>query len=90
VKEPGLIRLRDEGVQWREIDGEVVALEGGTSTYVVANRSGALLWQALARGSSRPELVARLVETYDIDAARAESDVESFLAELTARGLLEA
>jgi hypothetical protein len=83
------LRLRGEGVAWREIDGEIVALDAPTSTYLAANRTGALLWQALAKGATDEDLVSRLVETFGIDAETARADVERFLGELAARGLLE-
>lgn len=82
------MQLKQTGLHWREIDGEIVALEGGTSTYVVANRSGALLWQILVNGASREELIDRLVNTYGIDGELAANDVDTFLAELRSRDLL--
>src|SRR5438309_10719329 len=85
------LRLRAETLEWREVDGEIVALDGVSSNYLSANSSGALLWQELApaRGATREELVAALVAAYDIDAGQAAADVDSFVAVLDANGLLE-
>ena len=83
------LKLRGEGLTWREIDDEVVALDIDSATYVSANASGRLLWKALAGGATREQLVGSLVETFGIDVERAGKDVDVFLADLEARGLLE-
>jgi hypothetical protein len=82
------LRLRDADLHWREIDGEVIALEARGSTYVAANGAGTLLWRALAAGTTRASLVDELVRAYGIDRDRASADTERFLAELAAQGLL--
>ena len=83
-----LIRLRAEALPWRLLEGEVVALDLTQSVYLTANTSGALLWEALARGTTRSELAGILVEAYGLDADRAAEDVDAFLAEAAARHLL--
>jgi Coenzyme PQQ synthesis protein D (PqqD) len=83
------LRLRPDGLSWREVDGELVAVDVESSTYLGANPSGMILWQALAQGATREELVARLVEEFGIASERAATDVDAFLEALDARGLLE-
>lgn len=83
------VRLRRD-VVWREADGEVLALDGDSENYVSANASGLVLWKMLVDGATREELAGRLVEEFGIDAAQAQRDVETFLAELAANGFLEA
>jgi hypothetical protein len=78
-----------EDVHWREIDGEVIALEARGSTYVAANGAGTLLWRALAAGTTREALVDGLIAAYGIDRARADADTETFLAQLDDQGLLD-
>jgi hypothetical protein len=82
------LRLRAADLHWREIDGEIVALEARGSTYLAANGSGARLWRALAEGTTRDELIDGLVRWYGIGRERAEADVDAFIAQLTAEGLL--
>jgi hypothetical protein len=86
----GPLRLRAEGLSWREVDGELVAVDVESSTYLGANPSGMLLWQALARGTTRDDLVRILVDEFDITEERAGTDVDAYLAMLSQRGLLEA
>jgi hypothetical protein len=83
------LRLRADDLTWRAIDGEVVAVDIASSVYLGANPAGALLWSMLAAGSCRDELASKLVETFGIDRARAESDVATFVQTLSARNLLE-
>lgn len=84
------LRLRDTDLHWREIDGEVIALESRGSTYVAANGAGTLLWRALAAGTTREGLADELVHAYGIDRERAAADAEEFIAQLAAQGLLAA
>lgn len=83
------LRLRADALSWREIDGEVVAVDIPTSTYLSANSSGALLWTMLSKGATQEELASTLVEAFDIDEERAQADARAFVDALAARGLLE-
>ncbi len=84
-----MLRLRRQALEWREVDGEVVALDLETARYVATNRTGAVLWGELADGATREALVATLVSRWSLDEARAAADVDAFLALLRERGLLE-
>jgi hypothetical protein len=83
------LRLRSGELSWREIDGEVVAIDVQSSTYFSANSSGALLWQMLSEGATRDELAERLTATFGIERERADADVDAFVDALGSRGLLE-
>ena len=84
------LRLRDTDLHWREIDGEVIALEARGSTYLAANGAGTLLWRALVAGATRERLVDELVSVYGIERDRAVADVDGFVAALAEQGLLAA
>lgn len=84
-----MLRLRQDAVEWKEIEGEIVALEAETSTYLSANSSGALIWRSLVRGATREQLAEQLVQRYGITPEVAGADVDAFIADLSARGLLE-
>ena len=47
------LRVRADALEWREVDGEIVALDLRRSVYLAINPSGALLWPALVEGASR-------------------------------------
>jgi hypothetical protein len=82
-------RLRDEGLSWRRIEEEVVAVDVPTSTYLTANDSGTVLWQALAESATRDELAALLVDRFGLEPEAAGADVDHFLAQLREQGLLD-
>ena len=82
--------LREQDLDWREIDDEIVALDAQGAVYLAVQGSGAVLWRLLAGSTTRDSLVDALVDTYEIDAARAGDDVDEFLATLNQRGLLTA
>ena len=84
----GELRLRAEAVQWREVDGEVIALDEQDAAYLAGNSTATLLWRALAEGTTRDALVQSLCEQYGVDEARAGTDVDAFLNQLRERKLL--
>lgn len=84
-----VLRLRQDRLRWVQSDGDVIALDEESLLYLTANASGALLWNALAEGATREQLVGRLAEAYGLDPAEVTEDVDRYLAELEAQGLLE-
>ena len=83
------LRLRGDDLAWRTVDDEMIAIDVRDSTYLTANDSGALIWAALAAGTTGDELASKLVDAYGIDADTAAADVERFLTDLRERGLLD-
>jgi hypothetical protein len=83
------LRLRQSGLGWRTLDGEVVALDSPRGVYLGTNESGSLLWEALAGGATREELAQVLIDRYGIERAEAEQDVEDFLTHVRDQQLLE-
>ena len=84
-----VLQLRLGALEWRLVDGEVVALDLERSEYLLVNRSGAMLWQLLAAGSSPADMALRLVETYQLAEQQIQTDVEAFVSALASRQLLE-
>ncbi len=81
-------RLRTNDLEWREIDSDIVILDGRDATYLTLNGSGALLWRRLAGSATRDELVGALLEFYEVDHPTAAADTDAFLAALAEQGLL--
>ena len=81
--------MRADALEWRTIEGEVVALDLRKSQYLAINPSGAVLWPALVEGASREELVERLRSEFGLGPAAAEMDLDNFLTELADEDLLE-
>ena len=82
------LRLRTYDLEWRDIDSDIVILDGRDATYLTLNGSGALLWRRLVASATRDELVDALLETYEVDHPTAAADTDAFLAALSAQGLL--
>lgn len=59
------------------------------SGVIKLTESGALLWRLLESGAERDELIAELLNEYEVDAARAGADVDRFIASLREADLLE-
>jgi hypothetical protein len=83
------IQIRADALEWRLVEGEVVALDLRTHTYLAVNKTGAAIWPALISGTDRHQLVARLVETFGIAREQAAADLDTFLAELAEQDLLQ-
>jgi hypothetical protein len=83
------VSLRQGALEWRMVEGQVVALDLGASEYLSVNRSGAVIWPYLVEGATREELSRRLAAEFEIDHLAADRDVEDFLGTLDARGLLD-
>jgi hypothetical protein len=88
AQDDSTLRLRPDAVQWREIDGEVIALDQKAASYLAGNPTATLLWRALAGGTTRANLISALTDEFDVDDARAAADVDAFLQELRSRNLL--
>jgi hypothetical protein len=83
------MRLRDEFIEWRHVDGEIVALDRPAGEYFAVTGSGALLWPLLLAGTTQVALVDALVERFDVERGPASKDVDRFVDALAVRGLLD-
>ena len=84
----GPIQIDASAVQWREVDGEVVAVDLRNSLYMAANASATVLWPLLARGTTLSELTASLVQRWSLAEEVARRDAEQLVAWLRDMGLL--
>jgi Coenzyme PQQ synthesis protein D (PqqD) len=84
-----VVRVRSNAVEWREVEGEIVALDLRTQTYLSINGSGAAIWPALVAGAEREALIAGLIEKFSVSEDQAAADLDAFLAQLDEQGLLE-
>jgi Coenzyme PQQ synthesis protein D (PqqD) len=83
------LRLREDAVDWRLVQGEVIALDRARSEYLAVNATGTVLWEALSGGATAEELSERLVAAHGLERDVAERDVAAFLDDLRGRGLLD-
>ncbi len=86
------MKIRD-GFVLRRVMGQamVIAVGEASRTFsgmIKLNDTGADLWEWLTAGATEQELIARLQEEYDVDAATAENGVKQFVENLKTQGLL--
>ena len=76
-----------EGFILRKVGTQYVAAATGKASenfngIIRLNEGGAFIFRQLQEGATAEELVARLLEEYDVDEAAARQDVDRFLAAL--------
>ena len=71
-----------------EFDAETVILDLRNGVYYGLENAGARIWQLLKRPTSLGALRDALVEEYDVEPGRCESDLRSLLRRLLERGLI--
>lgn len=75
-----------EGFILRTVAGETVVLPAGGVTnfdmMITLNDTGKFLWEKLAAGTERNELVDALLGEYDVSKELAEQSVDAFVARL--------
>lgn len=84
-----VLRLREADLVYREVQGETVVLDLSGSIYFSTNEVGGVLWRALAEGATQPQLVDALLDEFEVPRERAERDVEKFVSDCAAAGLLQ-
>ena len=78
----------------REVLDVAVIIGVGSENYtpneiMSLNETGALLWHCLEKGAEKQELVDAILKEYDTDAVTAQKDVDTFLARLREKALIE-
>lgn len=53
------------------------------------NETGAFLFGLLQKGADREELLAKMLEEYDVTSEKAEADIDKFLEKVKAADVLE-
>jgi hypothetical protein len=78
-----------ESVLAANLQDEAVLLHMDTKRYYQLNETGQFIWKLLERGTGAQEIVAQLVETYDVSMDVAAAEYERLIDELSTHGLIE-
>jgi len=82
-------KVNAENANWRVVDGKAVVVSLESSYYYGLNRTGTFIWTLLCdEACSAADLAARLAGTFDIDAVRAQADVDAVLNDLRRENLI--
>lgn len=78
----------------RQIMGETIAVPVGDSALdfngmICLNEVGEEIWKGLQAQMTEEEILARLLEQFDVSRGEATADLEQFLSGLRQNGLLE-
>jgi hypothetical protein len=80
---------RTEGAWAVEAEDELVMLDPRTGRYFALDAVGRRVWELLAEPRRMDELVSALAAAHAVDEATVRTDVQPFLDDLLAAGLLE-
>lgn len=77
----------------REIAGEIIAIPTGEATHklsgmIALNETGRFLFELLQDEQTKGDLLAALLEEYDVDRESATADVDEFIDLLKEHGFL--
>jgi Coenzyme PQQ synthesis protein D (PqqD) len=73
---------------WRVYEGEAVIVSPETSMLHTLNAVGTFIWEAADGRTALAAIVDRLVDAFEVDRTTAARDAETFVDELSRRGLL--
>ena len=85
---PTALLVRHPDMIAAEMDGETVMMSIERGEYFGLAGVGGRLWQLLAQPASQQQLVEALCTEYAVDAATCRADVQRFVDEMLAHGLL--
>lgn len=72
----------------RVYDDEAFIVLPGRGQYKILNGTGTRIWDLIDGQRTLDEIAAVIAEEYDVDHERSRSDVEDFLSDLKANGML--
>jgi hypothetical protein len=86
------VKIKD-GYMLREVAGNSVVVAVGKASLdfnglITLNSTGVFLWKLLEKESSRDELLATMLDEYEIDEAIAKTDIAEFIDKLKGADLI--
>src|SRR5665811_2161524 len=85
-----VLKLRQGEFAARGFDNETIVFDLHSSTYLATNPAGTVLWSRLEKGATRGQLIAVLLDEFEVEPGEAERDVDAFIADCRRRGLVAA
>lgn len=73
----------------QEVDGELVLLDTKGGGYYGLNEVGSKIWSLLREGKSLADVLASLLNEYDVSEEQLRSDMAQFLSAMNSQNLLQ-
>lgn len=74
---------------WREVHGELVAIDANNGEYHVFNSIGKLIWLSIVEERNVPDILDQIEMEYLVNKETAMADLNEFVGDLCDRGLLK-
>jgi hypothetical protein len=78
----------EETVAWADLEGESVLLNVLEGLYFGLDEVGTMIWKLVSEGLAADQIVARLLEEFEVAPEQLEGDVADFLLTLEAKKLI--
>src|SRR5262245_41917264 len=82
------LKPNSEEVAAKVMDGEAILINLSNGIYYSMDKVGAVLWDLVERNYSPEEMVAFIINRYEIETEQAQTDVERLLKELVDEKLI--
>ncbi len=87
------MKIKD-GFVVREVAGNNIVVPVGAKTVdfngiITLNETGRFLWDILAKGAEKPQLISAMLDEYDTDETTAAADIDAFIKKLLDAGIAE-
>jgi hypothetical protein len=83
------LRVRQDEVAAKVIEGEAIIINLASGNYYSLAKTGGLIWEMIQDGCTLEHAIAAVVSRYDVVRERAETDVQSLVAQLLDENLIE-
>ncbi|MDZ7842508.1 MAG: PqqD family protein [Gammaproteobacteria bacterium] len=78
-----------DNVLFQEVDGEAVLLSLDEGCYYGLDELGTRIWKLINQDLDSEQVIAAIVEEYEVEPDQARRDLEAFLGDLEQSGLIE-
>ena len=87
------MKIKD-GFMLREIAGSWVVVPLGARVVefnglISLTETSALIWKMIEEGSTKEQILAKILSEYDVDEKTAKKDIDEFIQTATEKGLIE-
>jgi hypothetical protein len=83
-----MLQINQNAVLWREVDGLVIVLLIASSNFIELNKIGSAIWKLVAEGNTPDQIIEKMLKSYDVSKEKLTADVNDFIAQMVAKGMV--